>query len=496
MPFKALHSRTAKLQNVIIALLLFGCSFYLRSLAFHQTNYANGWDGYFYINEVKSLLEEGRMDVPDSSLVYPLLIFVQLLTNDYVLSLKIFSCLLAASFVVSMFFLACKWSGNKASATVIASFYLFSPHLTYFAAQYPKTLLGAILFLWLLYSLDAKTKWLPVLLLFANFFGHRITAVLSFLSLFFFYVFSALKQFAWRTIIIFLLILLIAGFLLPGVLNLLDAERFRGIFTMHPQFAPFSFVKTFGYALLSPWWITEIVIASIAFGTGIFLIISRKTTDARLLTLLCIFALLIFPFFQWSLDGPAFRLLLTFILICPITLIFYLDRLRNIYVAGVLSLSCLSIAFFSWKSYNPARHDPPYAIYDLMATKVNARLNTSSCELIIAHKSLAEYVVYTTGIDAMSWLPEYTIDKTKLWRIAADGKDVQFHFYLDTTDLDFIYRLTPSYVLVREDIWQKFLTKIKEDGNNELLAELNTWRNPGNMRPGYMLKDKRLDIRH
>jgi hypothetical protein len=126
-----------------------------------------------------------------------------------------------------------------------------------------------------------------------------------------------------------------------------------------------------------------------------------------------------------------------------------------------------------------------------MSEQISIHETPASCDLIIAHKSLAEYIVYTTKIDAMSWLPEYAIDKAKLWRVASDVKDIQLNFYLDPRDLKFTHRLTPSYCFIREDIWQKFLEQVKKDGDEELWSELMTWKNPQTVRPNYLLKRKK-----
>jgi hypothetical protein len=419
---------------------------------------------------------------------------VQILTNNYILSLKIVSCILAASFTVSLFLLSLKWSGNQKAALVPACFTLFSPHLTYFAAQYPKNLLGVVLFLWLLYTIDSKIKFLPLILLVVNFFGHRVTAVLSFLSLVVYYIFRKLPRSAVFIMILFLLFFLVGGFLLPGILNLFDAERLHGIFASHPQFAPFSFIRTFSTDLISTYWLIEIIIACIVFAGGVVYIgvqIARKQVDHRMITLSATLLLLIFPFFQWSIEGPSFRFLLIFILLCPVLTIFYIRRLGNSYVICTLCVLPFSIGILSYKSYRPEKHDPSYGVYNAVAKEITSKINPANCELIIAHKSLAEYIVYSTKIDAMSWLPEYDLAPEKLWRVAAEVKDIQFSFYLSAEDLTFIYRLTPSYCFIREDVWQKFLKNIKKDHDAELLDELTSWKNPDKVRPYFMLKNKK-----
>jgi len=216
----------------------------------------------------------------------------------------------------------------------------------------------------------------------------------------------------------------------------------------------------------------------------------RTKERSQLPILLLILALLIFPFFEWSLEGPSLRFFLMFILLCPLLLIFLLKSVRTNYVLESLSIVLVLASFFSIKSYDPGKHDPPYRLYDTVSRQMLSKVNADSAELIIAHKSLAEYIVYSTGIDAMSWVPEYEIEKTRLWRVAHGVKDIQFNYYLDPADLDFVYRLTPSYSLVREDCWEKFMERVGKDGDEELLRELTNWRNPGKVRPKFLLRNK------
>ena len=421
------------------------------------------------------------MDVPDVSLIYPLMMLVQIFTNDYVLSYKILAAILAGTFTVLLFLLALKWTDNYKIALLLGCISLFSPHLTYFAAGYPKNLLGVIFFILLIYVADATRKVIPVSLLVLNFFGHRVTAVLGLL-------FLLTRGFRPYVLMVFVAVIVAGGFFLPGILSFLDVERFRGVVSGDLQFAPYSFIRSVGFKLISPWWLIEIVACCIIFFTAI--VYTIKKHDRQLTSILVILALLIFPFFTWSDNGPAIRFFLIFILLCPLLLIFLLKSTKKSYVLLGTSAAVVVCSFFSYRSYDPAKHDPPYSLYSIVARGITSSIPAGSCELIIAHKSLAEYIVYATGIDAMSWIPEYPIEDARLWRVSEGVKDVQLSFYLDPEDLAFVHRLTPSYVLVPEDSWQKLLRRAGAEGDEELLRELTNWRNPDSVRPKYMLQKK------
>lgn len=482
-----------KKSVVVISLIVFfTLSFILRFLALNQTPFVNGWDGYFYLVQVKSLMEEGSMHSSDLSLIYPLIISLKWITNNYELSFKITSAILAGGFSVCMFHLANKWSKNIFVAIFIGSFTLFSPHLTYFTSQYAKNLLGVIFFLLFLSSIDATKKRIPIALLILNIFGHRVTLVLSVLfgGLHLFLKKSSLKVLIVSGVIASIFIAL--SIFIPGILNLSDIERFNNEFSNQLQFAPASFLKSFE-DLINNYWSFEIyfvcAIYFIALFYLIYLAIKKKATLKHFLLML-ISTLLIFPFFRWSLQGFGYRLFLVFVLLIPVLLVFFKD-VYNKYVLLVMSLLLIGFSFFSYKSYDPQKFDPPYKSYDHIGKMMLKYAESNNIELIIGHKSMAEIITYKTGIDVMPWIPEYEIQPEKLWRIATDIRYQEIKYYLAKEDLNFVYRLDINYFLIREDLWQKTLKNIiQKDNDRELFEHLQTWKNPFKIRPKYLSKDK------
>jgi hypothetical protein len=476
-------------RHRFIILVFFVCwaSFGLRLLSLYQTSFANGWDGYFYVNQTHSILEEGKMDVPDRSLIYLLLTAASYVTGDYVVSLKLIMALLAAAFSVSCTLLAKKWTEDFRVATFVAAFTLFSPHLTYFAAQYPKNLLGVNLFLLTVYFIDSKYKALPFVLLFINFFGHRTTTVLATLYVISYHASRQSRRSVYALAVFALCVFIVAGIFLPGLLNFADIERLQGLFTAVPQFGPLSFAQSFGSDLLSYSWIMEIVISGIIVLIAIifFVIqISRNAVDRRQGLFLVIVLLTLFPFFEWSIDGIAFRLTLIGILLSPLLFLPLVSQYHAPRLTIVAMVGLLAVAPFSLYSYSPKKHDPPYHRYAKLSSRIRNELDKSNCELIIAHKSLAEAIVFFTGLDAMSWVPEYKIPREKLWRVAADVPDVQLDRFLDDEQRIYAYRLSFDYVLIRDDAWQFFFEASRAD--QEIHERLTSWRNPMQQRPAYL----------
>ena len=125
-----------------------------------------------------------------------------------------------------------------------------------------------------------------------------------------------------------------------------------------------------------------------------------------------------------------------------------------------------------------------------MTSKVVGLIKNERPELVIAHNTLAEYFTFTSGIDAMPWLPEYEIKKSKLWRIATDVRWATMRAFLSDEDERLVHRIGVNYFLMPEFVWQTFLNELNSEKEIELLKQINTWRNPHKIRPGFLLKKR------
>jgi len=192
------------LKPSLLISFLFILSFFLHLLLLLKTPFATGWDGYYYLIQVKSFLLEGQMHSPDAALFYPLLIFFTRLFSDALFALKFLSALIAAFFIPAAYYTAKGFlpasdsqRNNRFSPAILtACFFLFSPALFYLAAHFPKNLLG-FLFLFLFVGGLARfhsdyfsgsfhlkklllSLLIPFLCLIAAFLSHRLSAALAF----------------------------------------------------------------------------------------------------------------------------------------------------------------------------------------------------------------------------------------------------------------------------------------------------------------------------
>ncbi len=501
-------------------------SSYFRFNAYFQTEFANGWDSYFYLIQLKSYIESGEMHSADLSLIYPLMVVIQYFTNDYIATFKFTACLLTVILIFCTFLVGLGIAKRIEVALVLAFYFCLSPHLTYFASQYPKNLLGFVFFLLLILSIPTHensksrnrigkyTGFLFILLL--NYFGHRMTFILTISLIAIYFTFQKTPPKVLFSLLLGFLVLVGLGALFPGLLSFADFERFSGLLSSTPQFAPYSFWQSFGgmdSKRISMPWKWEIICVSIAFffniAYGFYTLHkpSENRTPAKnseilgfSLTIICV--LLIFPFFAWSLDGVAYRAFLIFMLIVPIAFFLNLfaffsrktfashrNSIRNLAWSSIILL--LGFSFLSSTGYNPEKHDPPYSLYAKISERVVSQMDGKELELLICHKSLAEYFTFTTGIDALPWLPEYETEEGKLWRIASDVPDRKIQQYISQSNQQKTKKMSVNYHLIREDIWQDFISALKENNEVETLHQIDTWRNPNKIRPEYLLKGKK-----
>ncbi|MFN0176926.1 MAG: hypothetical protein ACKVU0_19955 [Saprospiraceae bacterium] len=517
--------------------VLVATSALLRLLAFHQTPFATGWDSYFYLVQIKSLEESGHMHSPEASLIYPYLRLFYWITGDYVLAMKAGAAVLCGIFTL---LLCCR----SQSLPLLGAWSLFSPQLTYFAAQYPKNLLGLVFFMAFVRSLDwavsKQRAWamLPIFLLVINYFGHRMMFGLSVLYLLLWvglrlklrfnrraWCFSRrawcfhqahLKQDTQRkppfsrlhllktpsvaktllAIGVLLGVFILLGEFFPGLTHIADLGRLNGTLSWQPQFSPWSFVQSFGMERISSWWVFEIAIVTGCWLAGLFF--SRKSISNPALFWLC--GLLLFPFLEWSLTGLAWRMFLVFVLLTPLAFDFQnVPKKASI----VFFTAFVAASFFSWKSYSPGLHDPDYALFNRVTDNVKRQLSdpdsfgiklsessVNKPELFIAHNALAEYFTFTTGTDAMPWLPEYTVDSSKLWRIAAGVHAQTLRYFARPENAVKIKHLGAGYFILPEFVWQLALRNARTEGDEYFLETAESWLNPHRIRPAFLLKRK------
>jgi hypothetical protein len=479
-------------------------SFGLRWHSYTQTQYANGWDAYFYLVQVRALETTGAMHSPDASLIYPFMrALLWLFHGDYIGMYHATAAFLAGLFV----WVAAMMPRQRPTGWLLGAWCTFSPQLTYFAAQYPKNLLGLVFLLLFIYSLQRLPSkitqpaplLLPLALLLLNYFGHRFTFGLAVLYGLLWVVWQGRGNmasiFSRQNVLIgmvALVIFLIAASTLPGLPRWSDLGRLSGLWNPSPHFAPFLFIQTFGTERLTGWWVAEIVLM-VGWWAGawgrVFLYDRKNSIETCFLSgipLLILCSGLIFPFWEWSFTSFAYRAFMVWVLVCPFIWQPQWPQWRYYSATAVL----IAAAFWSKCSYTPQRHDPDYTLFDRLTQQSTAHFKRLSPEntpeLVICHNALAEYYTFTTGTDAMPWQPEYAIDTNRLWRIAGQVPTPAVRHYAQQSDASRVFDLAGHYTLLPETVWKRALQQAALDQDSAFLSAAHSWYNPYKMRPKWL----------
>ncbi len=533
-----------------ILLLLLSCVVIVSGLfAVFQTEYANGWDGYYYLVQVQSLNNTGVMHSPEYSLVYVPLLALHAITGDYVTSYKISAVLIKLLFVLSVFSLSLsvlKSSGRSSrretlyTALLTAAISAMSPSMNYFFTQFPKNLLGFTLFFFFMACVfGTARRWegrktvssrrglytcIPgaVILFLAAFFTHRFSAILSLLFLLICFAVWAGKRLKrlWtgggrgrgRLLIffgaVFLFLVLFISSRLPLAPSVHDLGRITGDLSLKPIFVPASFISTFGLSRLTPAWHIEIFIAAaLPLLSCVLLFCRNRFSFLRFGRGYCILIILsligLFPFVGFSLTGLSYRLFFCTLLMMPLISIPYLrlavEKLLRVHrgqwnlkaeaVPVLVFLALLALSLYTAGSYRSEIHDPPYSFYEELAGEAVEALSGRDYELIIAHKALAEMITFKYEIDALPWAPEEYFQRDRIWRITAGILRSEIAYYLSPELAErYFVRLSGDYGLLREDQWEAFMESISDDP--VMMEAVDTWRNPLEHRPLYLVKNR------
>jgi hypothetical protein len=474
-----------KFTIFISIILVFLISMVIHFIAYSQTPYANGWDNYFYLIQIKSYVEKGVMHSSRISLFYPFLLSIYYFIHDYVLSIKIAACLLVSFFTVMMFLLAYQLSsGQLLPALLMGSYCLFSPQLTYYGAQFTHNLMGACLFLILLYWIFSRKRWLAALSLLATLLAHKLTAGISLLFVWLEIIYLRISKTNIkknpRIFISTFLIIICCGFLFDSILL-----RDQHLLSPIPSLPILSFFQTHG-EILNAWWVGDLIISTLLFiACSFYLVINKSARNIHLVAYIICLCLLCFPFFRWSINGFAYRFFMLFAILAPLLVVPFVKFLnRSIVISLIFFLTASS--FWSYTSYTPSIQDPSYDLYHRVSVAIEKNKSSIPCELIIGHKCLAEYVCFETGLDVMPWIPDYKINQENLWRITYGINEKTARFYAGEENAAYIFNLIPHYLLIREDIWQMILTNMREDDHALYEELMNDWRNPKEIRPSFL----------
>ena len=435
-----------------------------------QTPFANGWDAYFYLDQIKYWLEQGELHTSRYSLYYPFLVVIHFFTDNYILTYKIGVSLCMGGITTISIFIVQQFQKNNILSFLTGVYTISSLQLEYFAANYGKNLLGIFFFMTLILLIQLKSKKGVFIGFVSNIFTHKLTGGLSLIVYLIHTYFSKIKSLKpkWK------LIFSIAAIIMCVLFVFFLKQRQTNLISFMPQIQVYSFVSSV-YSISK----VHLVEMYFIFLFSLLIIIYRalkKSFDTWTIAIIALFILINFPFIVWDELGYSYRL----ISLLPIIFILILTVIpKEKYM--LLLIGVFVIFLIPFKGYNPKEQDPPYLKFQRISNKLQ-ELNIDT-DLIIAHKTLAEYLSFNLNKDVMPWVPDYKVADEKLWRIVTDIPKRELEYFVGTDSP--IEQLTINYYLVPEVAWQRTLLKIRTE-NIELYNKLNTWKNPHDIRPTYL----------
>ncbi|MFO7869490.1 MAG: hypothetical protein R6U95_09365 [Bacteroidales bacterium] len=461
-------------------------AFILHFISLNQTGYANGWDSYFYLLQVKSLIQDGNLVSSRVSLIYPILSVFVYFCNDYILAWKIFTAILVSLSCIGIYKVITAMHIHSLIALITAAYIAISPHMFYFSAQYTKNILGFVFFLFFLVALYNKNTLFIIITILLNLFTHKLTGFLAigiYASIIAYtYIYKHTNK---KILLLWISIPLILICCIPTLFDISDLTRQQDLISTTPQWYPILFFKDFKNVITIAWK-TEIIASYVlCIAVLSYNIVYKKNMYYYIIPIL--FIALNLPFLQWDIQGFSFRFFMFSLLLPPICIGIILE---NIQVRKYMYSSIPIILFagiFTQHTYSPQLHDPNYEEFEHITENTTNTTAFKQAELIIAHKGLAEFIKFTTNKDAMSWIPEYHIHTDSLWRITAGISTFRLQSFLPDTSLSVVGY---NYHIMREKDWQKFLTDVQKN-HTDFYDDYTTWLNPNNKRPAFMQKYRR-----
>ncbi|MCB9792642.1 MAG: hypothetical protein H6741_07915 [Alphaproteobacteria bacterium] len=461
-----------------------------------KTPHPTGTDGYYYVVQVENWARTGALHVPDGSWSLRALGLAAWATGEPILGVKLGAAALAALCVPAAW-LAGRRLAGAGGAWALAAWALASPTLTHLAGDFPKNL-GAVAPLLLVLGLwperGRSTRWgLLAGAALAAATAHRLGAGLLLLGLLGAALGEGARRLAgpgvsWGSRPRWLGALLLTGgaFLAlsltrSGLLHPADLERLTGQLDLSLGAPP-------------PWpWFSlrntrlaqQAELALVWPAAALALVQALRRPALRPLALAGLLALgpTLLPWRRDTLDLGYRLSLMGPILAVPLLIGLTENRWRELGPRlGRWSLALALLAPLSLLGFAP-QETPPYARFERLIERLPRPLPT----LLIAHQGINFLYDHRTGEEAMAWAPEPELDRAGVGRVAWGIRDSEWRAYARGAAVS---RLDAEYDYVEEADWEAFLSRAEVEGDEDLRARLQDWRNPRRVRPASLTRGR------
>lgn len=504
----------------VIMALLAAVVFYARFSMLMKSNEPCGLDGYYYALQAKSFVQTGQLENPDLATGFYFCGISSAICGDAILGCKVWSSIASCLFCFGCALLVYEVWGSLLAAVFVFLLTSVSPCSVSLGINYINNLTALAFFCFFAsvmvdfakkrIILSGKQKAFRILLALAFFVAasvtHLIAAVyclaflfvLSEISGVFGKLFEKFRSFGakGRIFCFFGLVLLICGVSFVFVREL---PRFSSVFSFGPflplfssfmkQRLPFMTCLEMSFQFLLAWILTFVV----CFSLG-------RKTKVKFLSLLVFPLVMFFPFWNLSILDMGYRVLLSgtavshafiFCVLHFVIKTFDVNYFRKVKSAFIV-IYCFCVAFlifllvFKTHCFYDPKKDPPYKYY----RQVVKDIELSDDSLLIVHLGLNHVYTYYKNLRwALNYLPDFEVEKDNLWRLAYGADEDEIRCVLEENGAfskqdidDCVMTVDFNYILIREDLWQEYLSLEQEP----IVECLKNWFNPSTFRPSFI----------
>jgi len=284
------------------------------------------------------------------------------------------------------------------------------------------------------------------------------------------------------------MVVIAIGFL-PGIIHISDLSRLDGQFVAIPHWAPFAFTKIFPTSLDWLFKADLVLITIMTIACVALVVFNYKQLRLETWIWFLLVCISLFPFFSFAPGGIGHR----FFMIAPIALVVLISLTVKLFIVPsmVVAGSFVIVSFFSYRSYIPWAFDAPNNSYMTIVDRLVDRYDPRTYPLIIAHKGLAEIIIYKTDFDALNWLPPEDLPKDQVLRISRRVLNSDFKRYLDAENRQLVKEIAPRYYTLPETTWQEFVDAATTENRKDVMSRIFNGSNPMEPRPYFIGKGKK-----
>ena len=427
---------------------------------------AHGLDGWYYVLQVRSLLD-GAPLFADRSVVFGLLAALAALTGDVILANKLAACLFGGLTALGGLLAGWRWTGSLAGGVACGAWWALSPLRLSITAEFLKNSGGVAVLALLIAALAGTSRRAQAAALGLALLGplvHKLTGVLGLLLVAGVVGYRLLARRLPPRVLLVAAGAAVAVVLSAGLLRPEDLARLTGAETGQPRWM---LVQTGRLIASEKLELAVVHLAPVLLSLGL---LRRPDLRPLGLAVLPISLAVLAPGLPLGWDLTAWRLLLMGFV--PVGLLAALIATRRpLVAAGILLVGLLSLP--GTLSVGRDR-SPDYEALSAILPTLQEQVPSGG--RVIAHRGLCGFIWAEGDLVCENFQPQ-AADLSGWWRVVFGFSAERLAVGAQTPPVP----LATGYVLVHEPDWQRFI-----DGDGARFSLARDPRNPYRARPGYV----------